>query len=138
MEAVSDAWIYPFFISRSDSTAKPFFGPGTLDHEVLGVFGGSYYQELDIVVGIKLILSPIILALIHLYIVGKTHRKQLAASSPCFTMVEAILTLATLSLPLLSTTKVRLWVFWKAGSSCLYRDCHFWIANLGILWLQEY
>jgi len=45
MEAVSDAWIYPFFISRSDSTAKPFFGPGTLDHEVLGVFGGSYYLQ---------------------------------------------------------------------------------------------
>jgi len=60
-----------------------------------------------------------------MYIVGKTHRKQLAASSPCFTMVEAILTLATLSLPLLSTTKVRLWVVWKAGSSCLYRDIAF-------------
>jgi len=35
------------------------------------------------------------------------------------------LTLATLSLPLLSTTKVRLWVVWKAGSSCLYRDIAF-------------
>jgi len=46
MEAVFDAWIYQFFISLSDSTAKPFFfGPVTLDHEVLGVFGGSFYPQ---------------------------------------------------------------------------------------------
>jgi len=36
MEAVLDVWIYQSFIPRSDSIAKPFFGPGTLDREVLG------------------------------------------------------------------------------------------------------